>query len=168
MASPVPDQNWACNVEDVEFQGVDSAILMSLLDDSEGEENDEDGLNCLIRSLEAEIVNSNSTMDSHSTSSVERPELVADREDGQLEYYGQPQYCSMSHDQLGFGGVDIPFPLSPRDDLNRYMDPCEYEMDGIIEFGGLGEFSHTYCGIALEEQGYRSLWQETYDSVMFD
>jgi hypothetical protein len=49
------------------------------------------------------------------------------------------------------------------------MDPCGNEVDGIIEFGGLSDYSHVNYGIALdEEQGYRSLWQETYDTIMFD
>jgi hypothetical protein len=133
MASPIPE-SLACNTGDADFQGIevsgiDGAILMSFLEESQGEERDDEDVWKVGR------------IDGHD--------------------------CVVPHDQIGFGwDVDMePVPS----DLNWYMDPCGNEVDGIIEFGGLSDYSHVNYGIALdEEQGYRSLWQETYDTIMFD
>lgn len=167
MASPMPE-SLACNAGDAHFQGIevsesDGAILMSFLEESQGEERDqEDELNSIIRSLEAEI-NSNA-MDGHDLTDLD-PKFISDGEDGQLCKVGRQvdsHDCAVPHDQLGFGWVDMePVPW--------YMEPCEIEMDGIIEFGGLGDYSQmNYCIALDQEQGYRSLWQETYDTIMYD
>ncbi|XP_050279665.1 uncharacterized protein LOC126720870 [Quercus robur] len=169
MASPVPE-NCAGNIVGSDIQGIevseiDSAILMSLLEESQGEERDEDRLNSLIRSLEEEI-NSNA-MDSQNSSM--KPDFIV--EDGQLCIVGNKEGhdCMVSQDQLEFGLIDMePETSSPSDDMNWYMDLCENEMDGIIEVGGLSDYSHMYYGVSLEEQGYRSLWQETYDTVIYN
>lgn len=164
MASPIPE-SLACNTGDADFQGIevseiDGAILMSFLEESQGEErDDEDVLNSIIRSLEAEI--NSSSMDGQDLTLD--PEFNGDRKVGHFDGHD----CAVPHDQIGFGWVDMePVPS----DLNWYMDPCGSEVDGIIEFGGLSDYSHVInYGIALdEEQGYRSLWQETYDTIMFD
>lgn len=164
MASPMPE-SLACNTGDADFQGIevseiDGAMLMSFLEESQGEERNEDGLNSIIRSLEAEI--NSDTMEGRDLTLD--PEFIGDVEDGRLRRHMDGHDCAVPHDQLGFGWVDMePQPVP------WYMEPCEIEMDGVIEFGGLSDYSHMNYGIALDqEQGYRSLWQETYDTIMYD
>ena len=167
MASPVP----ACesnivgsDIHEIQVSEVDGAILMSLLEESQAEEGDEDRLNSLIRSLEAEI--KSNAMESHDFSM--EPDFLA--EDGQFCGVGQEvgHDCLVSHDQHGFGRIGMePETSSPSDDLNWYMDLCENEMEGIVEVG-FSDYSHMYYGVSIEEQGYRSLWQETYDTVMYN
>ncbi|KAL4598620.1 hypothetical protein ACB092_11G071200 [Castanea dentata] len=171
MASPVP----ACDsdivgsdIQEIQVSEVDGAILMSLLEESQPEERDDDRLNSLIRSLEAEIKSNakSNAMGSHDLSMD--PDFPV--EDGQFCSVGHEVVhdCLVSHDQHGFGWIGLePETSSPSDDMNWYMDLCENEMEGIVEVG-LSDYSHTYYGVSLEEQGYRSLWQETYDTVMFN
>ena len=171
MTSPVPE-NCECNVVGSDFQGIevseiDGAILMmSLLEESQGEERDEERLNCLIRSLEAEI--NSKAMDSQYLTM----ETDFSVEDGQLCIVGHKEGhdCLVSHDQLGSGCIDMQQVTSSpsADDMNWYLDLCENETDGMIEVGGLSDYSHMYYGVSLEEQGYRSLWQETCDSVIYN
>ncbi|CAL9016804.1 unnamed protein product [Prunus brigantina] len=154
-----------------ELMGSNRFILMSLLEELQEEDRDDERLNIVIQSLEAELVNIPSTMDSEST--------VQDVEDGNLwNVVGglDGQECSVSSsvdfDQMGWFDVDQ-VACSPSDDMNWYMDSCccEYVMD--CPAAGSEWIDDYYChvsyGVGLEEHAYSSLWQENvYDSIMYD
>ncbi|KAK9266474.1 hypothetical protein L1049_021386 [Liquidambar formosana] len=170
MASPI-FENYACINGDDDFNQfevseINGALLMSLLEESQGEVGDDDRLMSVIRSLEAEI----SPNRTYGLDSPMELEFGVNQEDYQLCNAGQVdgQDCSTSAD-LDFGWIDMELTSSsPSDDVtNWYMDPCGDEMDGIIEFGGVSDYSQIYYGVPLEEHGYNSLWQDTYDSVMY-
>lgn len=146
-----------------ELMGSNGAILMSLLEELQEEDRDEERLNIVIQSLEAELVNIPSTMDSEST--------VQDVGDGNLwNVVGglDGQECSVS------SSVDVDqVACSPSDEMNWYMDSscCEYEMD--CPAAGSEWIDDYYChvsyGVGLEEHAYSSLWQENvYNSIMYD
>uniref|UniRef100_A0A5B7ASK9 Uncharacterized protein n=1 Tax=Davidia involucrata TaxID=16924 RepID=A0A5B7ASK9_DAVIN len=166
MASSKPE-NWACingndDFDNFEVTEINGALLMSLLEESQGEECDDERLRSVIQSLEAEI--DSNMMDGHDS-------LVETEWGSQLSGGGQVDGhdCSTSHD-LDFNWMDMEMvPSLPGDDMtNWYMDPCGDEMDGIIEFGGVRDYSHIYYGIPLEENGCGSLWQETNATVMYN
>ncbi|KAK9937677.1 hypothetical protein M0R45_014452 [Rubus argutus] len=92
-------------VEDFE---TNDAILMSLLEEfQEDDRDDEERLNSVIQSLQAELP-------------IQFQQWTA---------------------------LIVPVPSSPCDDMNWYMDSCEYEMDCPADSG---------------------IWETAYDSIMYD
>ncbi|KAA8526708.1 hypothetical protein F0562_009063 [Nyssa sinensis] len=159
MASSSLPENWACingngDSDKFEVTEIDSAILMSLLEESQGEECDDERLKSVIRSLEAEI--DPTMMDGHD-SLVELGWGTANMDGCQLSVGGQVdgQDCLTSHD-LDFNWMELDtVPSSPGDEMtNWYVEPCGDEMDGVIEFGSVRDYSHMYYGIPLDENGY--------------
>lgn len=180
MASLGTCENWACIKSDDEFEGIEvsglnGAFLMSLMEELQDhvEESDEERLNSVIQSLEAEITNSCS-MDAKQNSCMESDhQSISDGEDSQPCSLGQmdSHNCSISFDDLDMNEwINMEAePCSPSHEMNCYM----YHFGGeVIGFGGVctNDSPHTYYGVALDqEHGYNSLWQETlYDSVMYN
>ncbi|GAV88108.1 hypothetical protein CFOL_v3_31531, partial [Cephalotus follicularis] len=154
MASLVPE-NLPCLYDEDELKAfetlgvINGALLMSLLEESQGqEEQNDERLNSVMQSLEAEI----------------NPNIAREiDEDSQSSYVGRvDDYDRSVLSEVGFGWVDTEMPSSPRDDMNWYPDPCEDEMHGIIEFEGVRDYSQFYYGVPLEEHSYSSLWHDTY------
>ncbi|KAJ7948850.1 putative Heat stress transcription factor B-4b [Quillaja saponaria] len=169
MDSLVCENSAFINGED-EFDGLevlemDGDLLMSLLEESQTDERDEDQLNSLIRSLEAEI--KVDTMEGQDLVS----NIIGEECSGQSWKVGQMdgRDCSVSHDFDEFGWVDMDVvPSSLGEDMNWYMNPYGGEMDGIIEFIGNEDehYSKIYHESDLGEYGYSSLWQETNSSEL--
>uniref|UniRef100_A0A5B7CCB0 Uncharacterized protein n=1 Tax=Davidia involucrata TaxID=16924 RepID=A0A5B7CCB0_DAVIN len=157
MASLVPE-NWACTNSYDELTELDGDLLMSLLEESQVNDGDEERLRRVIQSLEAEI--DPIMMEGHN--SLVEPKLDGFPEDCQFSDASQvdSQDCLTSHD-LDINWIDMD------DDMTNWcMDPCGGEMDGIIEFGGIGDYSHIFYGVPLEEQEFCSLWQESHESLV--
>ncbi|KAL7186100.1 hypothetical protein ACSBR2_027956 [Camellia fascicularis] len=178
MVVSVVTENWASingdadEFEKFEIPEIDSALLMSLLEESQADQDcddDDERLMTVIRSLEAEI--DPDVMDGHDLDmDIEwDSNLEGGRSTGQVEAQDWPTSKS---DQLAFNWMeDVEMgPSSPSDDMAIwYMEePYGVEMDGVIEVGGVGDYSHIYFGVPLEEHAYGSLWQETHASVMYD
>ncbi|KAB2043726.1 hypothetical protein ES319_D01G038200v1 [Gossypium barbadense] len=133
-----------CNgVEEIEVPEIDADLLMSLLEESQCEEYcNEEQVNSLMESLEAEIrmVNAGS--------------------------------CSIegvigSNDCFEWSEMEM-VPSSPSDDMNWYVEDHvqEMSMDGyLIQFGN--DFPLNFYDIQTEN-GFTSLWQETYDTAIYN
>ncbi|KAB2605409.1 hypothetical protein D8674_005126 [Pyrus ussuriensis x Pyrus communis] len=139
-ASMNDDNAYAFEVhEGMETNG---AILMSLLEEWQEEARDEERLNSVIQSLEAEIIKT--TMDSNDSSDPLRwfeMDQVACSPSNDMNWYVD----SCEYDQMD----------------NCPKDRCEWVRD----------YSHVYCnGVGIEEEHvYSSIWQETaYDSITYD
>ncbi|XAR68208.1 hypothetical protein NMG60_11003259 [Bertholletia excelsa] len=160
MASSLPE-NWGLingeiGFDKLEVQEIDSALLMSLLEESHAEECDDERLSTVMRSLEAEI----------DPKMIHGHEFAGDpTSDGcQLSDFKQVdgQDWPVSHD-LEFNWMEIDMvPSSPSDDVARwYMGACGDDMQGFIEFDAASQLYH---GAPPEEHtySYGSLWQETH------
>ncbi|KAL6975551.1 hypothetical protein U1Q18_024345 [Sarracenia purpurea var. burkii] len=165
MAATSVPENWACinggdeyEFDKFEVLEINGTLLVSLLEESQVEECDDERLTSVIRSLEAEIYpikigdhNLPTLLEWGSSSDNCQPSDAA-QVDG--------QDCSAAHD-LDFHWMDVEMdPSSPSDGMaNWYMDPCGDELEGIIEFGGIGD-SLIFFGVPLEEElSYGTLWQ---------
>ncbi|PRQ30766.1 hypothetical protein RchiOBHm_Chr5g0028181 [Rosa chinensis] len=140
------------------------AILMSLLEEFQEEESDdEERVNSLIQSLEAEITSPSSAMDNNGSGYIDSELTIRDFEEGN-DYSD-----SLVDSELGWFDMEQ-VPCSPSGDMNWYMDSCEYKMDCLNDSGiWVGDYSHICYGAGLEDNGYNSIWQETaYDSIMYD
>ncbi|KAJ4726561.1 putative Heat stress transcription factor B-4b [Melia azedarach] len=152
MASLVAE-NWV-NYDGIEVSKFDSALLMSLLEESNGEEYSDEQLNSVIQSLEAEIKEQN-MIECHDLSM--EPELLSDEENGQK--------TSMN---FGWGDNMELAPSSPSDDMNwsTYMDQYELDLDNFSEFKGVCDYSQiNFNVVSSEEHDFSSLWHETYDGI---
>lgn len=153
------------------------ALLMTLMEELQDqvEEGDEERLNRVIQSLEAEI--NSSTMDSDQDSSMESDHQSVsdgDQDGAQSFNLGQinGQDCSVSFDDVDMNGWDIDMeavPCSPGQEFNWCMYPAtcgDHDHETSSDYYA----NSTYYGVALDrENGYNSLWQETtYDSLMYD
>ncbi|KAI3427626.1 uncharacterized protein J3R85_009485 [Psidium guajava] len=165
MASSVARESWASASQiDDELEGsVSNDILLSLLEESpQGEERDDEQLNDVIRSLEAEI----------NPDTVGGRDLVGELEFTGGSFKGHNGRCTVDNptESLDFDWIDMKMaPSSPSDDMNWYMDRYEDDemMNNVVEFGVISDYSQIYYGVVpLEEQGYGSLWQDTYDEMI--
>ncbi|WRX29370.1 hypothetical protein QQP08_021857 [Theobroma cacao] len=129
-------------MEEIEVPEIDAALLMSLLEESHCEEYcNEEQVNSLMESLEAEI-----RMANHDSC------------------YEVDMKSNDGFDCFEWTEMEM-VPSSPSDDMNWYMEDHVEEMDGMVEFGN--GFPHNYYEIPLEH-GYSSLWQETYDTAIYN
>ncbi|KAJ0102810.1 hypothetical protein Patl1_05025 [Pistacia atlantica] len=143
MASMVAE-TWAyINGEDdsngVEVWKFNDALLMSLLEEPHGEEYNNEQVNKVIQSLEAE------------------PEFlnVGDNEDG--------ENC-LSSMEFEWEEMEL-VPSSPSDDMNWCMDQYENELDFMVDYGHVSDYSQICNVVSFEEQSFCSLWHETYDTL---
>ncbi|KAJ4726563.1 putative Heat stress transcription factor B-4b [Melia azedarach] len=150
-------ENWV-NYDGIEVSEFDGALLMSLLEESNGEGYNDEQLNRVIQSLEAEINEQN--MVEWDDLAMESELLLSDEEDG--------QNCLASTD---FGWADNMelVPSSPSEDMNwsNYMDQCELHLDNLLDFEGVPDYSQINFNVveAEEQQGFSSLWHETCDGI---
>ncbi|XP_011045592.1 PREDICTED: uncharacterized protein LOC105140446 [Populus euphratica] len=165
MASLLPE-NISIKTGDDDLKGIegfdDDALLMSLLEESQGDhESNEERLRSVIQSLEAEI-NPSIMSDGYETA-MDPAEMPRDGEDTDE----LPKTAEMESLGLDFELVDMEVvPSSPGDhDMNYwYMEPSEND---IVEFGVTNYFQFGHEA-AMEEHGYSSLWQESYDITMYN
>ncbi|XP_059664514.1 uncharacterized protein LOC132310349 [Cornus florida] len=170
MASALPE-NWSHingsdDFDQFEVPEINTALLMSLLEESQVEECDDERLRSVIQSLEA-VIDPN-RLDGHDSL------VEMEWGSGNLNGCTTPsdgeqlngQDCSTSLD-LDFSWMDVEMvPSSPSDEMtNWYMDSFRDGTDGVIE---LGDYSQICYGMPLEEHEYGSLWQESHSSVMYD
>ena len=158
MASFVTSENWAC-VEDFEgndqvLSDIDCAFLVSALMDDRVEESDEERLNSVIQSLEAEI-NYSSTTDH-----VVDDHLDASQMDG--------HDCSISFHDLEMMNVWFEMAESEpsNNELNNnwYMYPSGEMISIKVNDYSSNDTSTNCLGVALDDQdqyAYSSLWQDT-------
>ncbi|KAJ4726562.1 putative Heat stress transcription factor B-4b [Melia azedarach] len=155
MASLVAE-NWACfngddNSKSVDVLKFDSALLTSLLEESNCEEYNDEQLNRVIQSLEAEI-NEQNGLECYDLD-MEPELLLSDEEDGQNGLASMDFGWGDSMEQL--------LPSSPSEDMNWSNNYMEFD----IEFENIGDYSEIYNSVpSLEEHGFSSLWLETYDA----
>lgn len=142
-------------IEETEAPKIDGALLISLLEESPCEEFNDEQLQSVMQSLEEEI-SVTTTVNHHCAM---QPEFVSEvnRNCGNLEYnFGYFEWNDM---EMG--------PSSPSDDMNWYIEHRIEAMDEMMEFIGESYSQNYYAvNVPLEEHGYTSLWQETYDTVM--
>ena len=179
MASLGTSESWACINRDYEFEGIEvsglnhEAFLMSLMEELQDhvEESDEERLNSVIQSLEAEINSCTTDADQQDSSMESDHQSVSDGEDSQSCSLGQMDGydCAISFDDLDMNEwINMETePCSPSHEMNCYVYYDGEEMsNGVIGFGGVSttdhDYAHTYYGVSLDQQqGYNSLWQET-------
>ncbi|KAD2145565.1 hypothetical protein R6Q59_019056 [Mikania micrantha] len=141
MASLIQENQQAINDQDDQFDKfesleIDDTLLMSILEEPQVEnECDDERLSSVIRSLEAEI--SPIVIDDHDMSL----EL-----EWNVDWEGYPINQNLN---LESNWMDM--------DDDIYIHECE---DGIIEYGGVKDYSQTSYGKNIEEYGYGALWQE--------
>ncbi|KAE8713001.1 Detected protein of unknown function [Hibiscus syriacus] len=129
-------------MEEVEIPEIDADLLMSLLEESQYEGYcDEEQVNSLMESLEEEI-----RMANHGSCSPE----------GDVEPNSSSGWAEMKM-----------VPSSPDDDMNWCVEDHfeEISMDELVQFGD--DFALNCCEFALEN-GHASLWQDTYDTAIYN
>ncbi|TYI96031.1 hypothetical protein E1A91_D01G040700v1 [Gossypium mustelinum] len=135
--------NGSNGVEEIEIPEIDAGLLMSLLEESQCEEYcNEEQVNSLMESLEAEI-----RMVNAGSCSIE----------GDIG----------SNDYLEWSEMEM-VPSSPSDGMNWYVEDHveDMSMDGyFVQFGN--DFPLN-CYEIQPENGFTSLWQETYDTVIYN
>ncbi|XP_061352169.1 uncharacterized protein LOC133297118 [Gastrolobium bilobum] len=162
MASQVCETLAFINDDDgvrgMEVLEINGALLMSLMEESPSEESDNDRLDSLIRSFEAEI-SGNKIMGCHDSASTELMSNI--EEDTQLwnigEMDGQDYWASSCEFEVEFVDMDL-MPSSPCDDGSWFIDPFDDEKNN-----GMANNLMVYDGFAMGEHGYNSLWQENYE-----
>ncbi|KAH1120658.1 hypothetical protein J1N35_003818 [Gossypium stocksii] len=130
-------------LEEIGVPEIDASLLMSLLEESQCEEYcNEEQVTSLMESLEAEI-----RMVNAGSCSIERD-------------IGSNNYFEWSEMEM--------VPSSPSDDMNWYVEDHvqEMSMDGyLVQFGN--DFPLN-CYESQLENGFTSLWQETYDTAIYN
>ncbi|MFQ6659214.1 hypothetical protein Gotur_028201 [Gossypium turneri] len=135
--------NRSNGVEEIGVPEIDTGLLMSLLDESQSEEYcNEEQITSLMESLEAEI-----RMVNAGSCSIE----------GDI---GSNNYFEWSEMEM--------VPSSPSDDMNWYVEDHvqEMSMDGYLV-----QFENDFplnCYESQLENGFTSLWQETYDTAIYN
>ncbi|KAI4342443.1 hypothetical protein MLD38_027070 [Melastoma candidum] len=152
----------------VEVFGINQDVLDSLLEETQGDEQDDERLNSVIRSLEAEI-NPGLMVEYHDL--LAQVELVGDLEmdssagdTGGAETDMDFSWVELDMDRVGLGS-------SPSEDMNWYinMNQCGENM-GEFGMGDYSQFSYPPPpppGLSLEEQTTCCpLWQPNCDDVL--
>ncbi|KAL0301343.1 UNVERIFIED_CONTAM: hypothetical protein Sradi_6411100 [Sesamum radiatum] len=141
------------DLNDVEFSNIDSSFIMSLLDDSQVEDGDDQRLISVIQSLEAEIMTPNSFSETNAECYLE---------DYAFSDVEQMDGCSTSSDHVYFEGIDVDVSyMSLTDDMmtSYFIHQSADQMENVAEFVGLRDYSQVGCGVAMEEDDYSGLWQ---------
>ncbi|XVE52948.1 hypothetical protein DITRI_Ditri02bG0165200 [Diplodiscus trichospermus] len=134
--------------EILEAPDIDAVLLMSLLEESHCEENwNEEQLNSLMESLEAEIT----TQANHGLCN---------------NYISGDTENDDCFDCFEWTDMEM-VPSSPSDDMNWYVENHVEEiwMDDLVEFPN--HFPQNYYDFPLEH-GYCSLWQEKYETALYN
>ncbi|KAL2476558.1 Uncharacterized protein Adt_37294 [Abeliophyllum distichum] len=169
MDSMVAD-NWESVDGDSDFinsensQFDQSHVLMSLLDESQNEDCDDERLTNVIRSLEAEI---KPNSDCYLFDNIEWEGDLVECQSSSDESMNELDFSKL-HD-LDFQWMDLEMiPSSPSGGMESwYVDPYGQEMGAVTEFGELKNYSQLSYGTPLmEDHDYGFLWQETNVSQM--
>ncbi|XP_020233609.1 uncharacterized protein LOC109813767 [Cajanus cajan] len=150
-------------VRGMEALQINGALLMSLMEESSPSDNhdesDDDRLDSLIRSFEAEISGSNKMGGDHDhdlaskgSEFVSKMEECANQTWNIMGDVDGVEYWGSSSSEFGVEWVDMD--LVPLEDRSNWcVDPCgdEYAMANNFK---------VYDGFALGEHGYNSLWQD--------
>lgn len=150
MASIAPE-----NLDGVDVLKLNSVFLMSLLEESQGEEYNDEKLESFIRSLEEEL---NPTTMEDQDSVIDSRVLICNDVQVMDEF---------SWDDMELEGAS-PSSLS-KDGLSLYMDfHGDDQMDCFVEFGGVTDHSQLYDGVpTLENNGcYNFVWPETHNTAI--
>ncbi|MCD7458813.1 hypothetical protein HAX54_039279 [Datura stramonium] len=176
MATLVPHEveNWTCingcnnDLSNFDHSQIDCALLMSLLDDSQGLEDidhDNERLSSVIRSLEAEIDDQHMIKDHNSFQNSHQGST--NREDCQpWESIQCKSQDFLESDGLDLNWMDIEMDIAPSssisDDMNFwYMDNSygqDHEAHDVYEYG--------YGAFPLEENDHNSWGQEQNSSTL--
>lgn len=147
------DQNYDdLNVDN--FSNIDSSLLMSLLEDSQAEDGDDEMLRIMIQSLEPEIMNQDSCLETYNSDGSSEDYRFSDVE--------QLESCSTSPDHhLDFEWIDMEMAYScPSDEMARYFGHFTEKIETMVhELGGLEDYSQVYYEMHMEEDDYIGLWQ---------
>lgn len=145
--------------ENFELSQTNHNFLMSLFDETQIDDCDDERLKNVIRSLEAEI----SSTGHYTLDNTEWESDLVDCQSSNDELCGQDP--SMTHDNLDLHWMDIEImPISPSGDMGSwYMDHHGQGMmgGGVTEFGWVKNYSPLEA-----EQDYGSLWHETNANVI--
>lgn len=135
------------DLDDVEFSNIDDSLVMSLLEDSQVEDGDEERLRAVIQSLEAEIMSQNSCFEAYDLEGCQDNYRFCDAE--------QSGSCSTSPDhRLDFDWIDM------ETFQTDYSIPDDEMTSYFIELGGVGDYSQVYSyGMAMEDDDYSDLWR---------
>lgn len=120
-----------------DFSNIDSSFLMSLLNDSQGEDEDDEMLRAVILSLEPEITN----------------HVSCSGTDNSEDNGFSDECCSTSHDH---------YPDFEWIGMEMEMEMTGYFTGNMVEVGGLEEdYSQVCYEMAMEEDedDYIDLWQ---------
>ncbi|KAL2245572.1 UNVERIFIED_CONTAM: hypothetical protein Sindi_2825400 [Sesamum indicum] len=157
MANTTATENcfWYKNsdeIDDTEFLNIDNSLVMSLLEDSEVEDGDNERLRTVIQSLEAEIMSQNSCMGTY------------DLEGCPDDYRSCDVSCSTSPDRcLDFEWIDMERDYSYlNDEVGNYFNGQFTDKTGstMFELGGEVDYSQVFSyAMAMEEDEYCGLWQ---------
>ncbi|KAK4438992.1 hypothetical protein Salat_0233800 [Sesamum alatum] len=148
--------NNSDDIDDSEFLNIDNSLVMSLLEDSEVEDGDNERLRTVIQSLEAEIMSQNSCLGTY--------DLEGCSDDYRSSDLEKLSSCSTSPDRsLDFEWIDVETDYSClNDEVAGYfsgqftdkIDNSMFELGGEVDY--LQGFSYS---MAMEEDEYCSLWQ---------
>ncbi|KAL2245571.1 UNVERIFIED_CONTAM: hypothetical protein Sindi_2825300 [Sesamum indicum] len=162
MANATATENcfWYKNsddVDDTEFLNIDNSLVMSLLEDSEVEDGDNERLRTVIQSLEAEIMSQNSCFGTNDSEGCSDDYRSCDVEQ-------QLSSCSTSPDRcLDFECIDMEADYSYlTDEVGNYFN-CQFTdkiESTMFELGGEVDYSQVFSyAVAMEEDEYCGLWQ---------
>ncbi|KAI3457534.1 hypothetical protein Pfo_014197 [Paulownia fortunei] len=147
--------NQSCDdLNVVEFSNIDNSLLMSLLEDSQVEDGDDETLRIVIQSLEQEIMNQDSCLETYNSDGYP--------EDYRFSDVLQLESCSTSPDHhLDFEWIDMDMAYSsPSDDMTSYfIGHFTDKIENMVELGGVGDYSQDCSGVPMEEDYYTGLWQ---------
>jgi len=140
---------------DVEIKG---DLLMSLMEELPCDENNDERLDSLIRSFEAEI--SESKMDGHDNSTCLGSQLKNNCEENYSESWNNGQVMEEGYD-FGVEWVDMDLMTSFQfNDGSNWGDieSCGDEKDVMVN-----HFLVCDDGFDMEEHAYNSFWQDSYE-----
>ncbi|CAK7351699.1 unnamed protein product [Dovyalis caffra] len=168
MASSSVTENWVMMNGDInssegsEVSEINSnAFLMSLLEETQGEDYDNERLSSLIQSLEAEIEPKRMNGGDTSMEPMMGPNICQSCDAGLVE--GHDCWAA---DLINWNiDVEMDSPStssSDHDDEVSFWYPLGDQMDDMTEFGGIRNYSGVYF-----DHGTIHLWQEPCDAAMY-
>ncbi|KAJ6301697.1 hypothetical protein OIU77_015917 [Salix suchowensis] len=171
MASSSVFENWemingetdGAGGSEVSEMSSSADFLMSLMEETPGEEYDNERLSSLIQSLEAEIDPSRMV---GGDASMMDPSSTCDQscDAGQVE-----DHDCWGADLISWDAdieMDSPSCDHDDDDLSVWYHPIGYQVDLMAEFGGVRSCSQIYSGVDFDN-GSIGLWQEPWDETMY-
>ena len=169
MASSSGSENWVMINVDIDGSGGSevsemnrsAGFLMSLMEETPGEDYDNERLSSLIQSLEAEI--DPSRMVGGDASMMDPVTFDQSCAAGQVEGHE----C-WGNDLISWDvDIEMDSPSCDHDDgISFWYHPIGYQMDVMAEFGGVRNCSQIYSGVDFDN-GSIGLWQEPCDETIY-